>query len=112
MQRNHQNTKVKNVSSKKVYMKGMTHPYVEPPPIPPIKEKHDVKSDKYFVKLKLLRYPTLYTSDLYEFKMSLFDNGEPGEFLLFVINFNMTLAASGTLEAGAKYQYLHTLVHE
>ena len=42
--------------------------------------------------------------------MSLFDNGKPEEFLLFVRNFNMTLAASGMLEAGAKYQYLRTLV--
>ena len=42
--------------------------------------------------------------------MSLFDNGEPEEFLLFVRNFNMTLAASGTLEVGAKIRYLSTLV--
>ena len=52
----------------------------------------------------------LPTTDLYEFKMSLFDNDEPEEFLLFVRNFNMTLAASGTLEAGMKYKYLLTLV--
>ena len=71
---------------------------------------HDGKSDKYFVKLKLRIYPTSPTSDLYEFKISLFDNGKPEEFLFFVRNFNMTLLASGTLEAGAKYQYLRTLV--
>ena len=52
----------------------------------------------------------LSTLDLYEFKMSLFENGKPEEFLLFVCNFNMTLAASGTLEAGAKYQYLRNIV--
>ena len=90
-------------------MTGMTQPHVETPPIPLIKEKHNGNSDKYFVKLKLCRVPTSPTSDLYEFKISLFDNGEPEEFLLFVRNFNMTLAASGTLEAGTKYQYLCTL---
>ena len=42
--------------------------------------------------------------------MSLFGNGNLEEFLLFVRNFNMNLAASGTLEAGVKYQYLLTLV--
>ena len=42
--------------------------------------------------------------------MSLFDNGEPEKFLLFVRNFNMTFAASGTLEAVAKYWYLWTIV--
>ena len=66
---------MKNFSSKKGWMTGMTHPHVEPPTIPLIKEKHDDKSDKYFVKLKLRRDPTSPSSDLYEFKMSLFDNG-------------------------------------
>ena len=45
-----------------------------------IKENHNGKSDKYFVKLKLHRDTTSSTSDLYEFKISLFDNGEPKEF--------------------------------
>ena len=50
------------------------------------------------------------TPDLYEFNISLFENGEPEEFFLFVRNFNTNLATSGTLEAGTKYQYLQTLV--
>ena len=47
------------------------------------------------------------TSDLHEFRMSLFGNGGPEDFFG---NFNMNLAASGTLKTGAKYQYSHTLV--
>ena len=43
--------------------------------------------------------------------MDLFDNGEPEEFLLFVRNFNMTLAASGTLAKSAQVNYSRTLVH-
>ena len=54
--------------------------------------------------------PTSATSDLYEFKMALFDNKEPEEFLLFVWNFNMVLAESGTLTTGAKMKYIYTLV--
>ena len=65
--------------------------------IPLIKEKHNGNSDKYSIKLKLSRDPTLPTLYLYEFKMPLFENGKPEEFLLFVRNFNMTLPASGTL---------------
>ena len=65
--------------------------------------------DKGFVKLKLRRDTTSSTSDLYEFKMSFFDNGKPEEFLLFVCNFNMTLAVSEMLELGAKYQYLSNI---
>ena len=102
---------MKNVSSKKGYMTRMNHPHVDPPRIILIQEIHNGKSGKYFVKLKLHIYPMEYTSDLYEFKMSLFDNGDPEEFLLFVRNFNITLSASGALEVGTKGQYLCTLVH-
>ena len=42
--------------------------------------------------------------------MYLFDNGEPEEFLLFVRNFNMTLAAPGTLETDTNIKYLCTLI--
>ena len=90
----------------------MTHQYVERLTIPLIQENHDGKSEKDFVKLKLRRDPTLPTSDLYEFKMSLFENSESEEFLLFVKSFNMTLTQSGALQADAKYQYLRTLVRE
>ena len=90
---------------------GITQPHVEPSLIPLIKENHGGKSDMYFVKLKLQRDPTSSTSDLCEFKMSLFDNGEPEDLLLFVRNFNMTIAASGTLEADEIFQFLFNIVH-
>ena len=48
--------------------------------------------------------------DIYQFKFSLFDNGKPEEFLLFVRNFNKTLAASGMLEEDLNFQYICTLV--
>ena len=44
----------------------MNHPHVEPPQIPLIQEKHDGKSDKDFVKLKLCRDAMSSKSDLYE----------------------------------------------
>ena len=63
----------------------MTPPHVDPSLIPLIKENHNGKSEKYFVKLKLRRDPTMSTSDLYEFKMSLFENFDPEKFYcLFV----------------------------
>ena len=101
---------MKNVSHKKEWNSGTTQAHVEPPPITLIKVAYYGKSEKYFVKMKLCGYPTSSTSDLYEFRMSLFDNGDPEEFLLFVRNFNMTLVASEKLEMGVKVQYLHTLV--
>ena len=88
-----------------------TNPFpVEPPPIPLIKETSTGKSDGDHVKLKLCRDPTPSTSDLYEFRMSLFDYVEPEEFLLFMQNFPMNLAATGMLEMEAKVQYICVLV--
>ena len=68
------------------------------------------KSDEDFVKLKLRRYSTSSTSDLYELKMSLFDHVDPEKFLLIIRNSNMNLVATGTLDMDAKIQYLRTLV--
>ena len=75
----------------------MTHQHVEPMLSPLIKENQDGKSEKYSIKFKPHRHPTLSTSALYEFKMPLFDNGETEGFLFFYCYFNMNLAASGTL---------------
>ena len=46
----------------------------------------------------------------YEFKMALFYNSEPEEFLLLVRGFKITLKAYGMLAASAKIQYLCMLV--
>ena len=61
--------------------------------------------------MKLRSDPTSATSDLYEFKLVLSQYVEPAEFLLFICNFNMTHAASGTLGGDAKVPYICTLVH-
>ena len=50
-------------------------------------------------------------SDLYGFKMALFDNGDPEGFLLFVMNFQMILKASRILASGMKIKYLRMLLH-
>ena len=83
---------------------------MEPPPIPLIKEMCNGKADEDFLKLKLCRDPTSSTSDLYEFKMSLFEHGHPEEFLLFMKNFNMTLTSTGTLNMDSEINNLCTLV--
>ena len=42
--------------------------------------------------------------------ISLFDHSEPEEFILFVQNFQMTLAVTEMLETEEKVQYICTLV--
>ena len=84
---------------------------VEPPLTSLIKSNRNDNTDTDFVKLKLFRDPTSYKSDLYELKMALFNNGYPEQFCCFARNFNMTLAASGTLGMDAKVQYIFMLVY-
>ena len=45
--------------------------------IPLVKETYNGKSDGDSVKLKISRYPTSSMPDLYDFRMSLFDHGNP-----------------------------------
>ena len=67
--------------------------------------------EKYFVKVKLITNPTLDKSEMYDFIMTLFENGELEYFLLFHIKYRMTLDASETLTVDAKIQYIHTFLH-
>ena len=101
---------MKNVSNKNNCNQVTVQVYTKQPPIPVIKSNSNKKLDKYCVKNKLLRYPMSEKSYLYEFKMALFDNGDPEELLLFISNFITTLEESGMLVSGAKIQYLHTLL--
>ena len=82
---------IKNVSHKNKWNVVTVQVHVEPPPISLIKIKNSDKLDKYFVTLKLCRDLMLEKSDLYELKMTLFDDGESEEFLLLICNFNSIL---------------------
>ena len=101
---------IKNVSLKNNLNVGTVQVQVETHHIQLIKSMKDDKSDKDFVKIKFRGDPSLEKSDLYEFKMALFYNRDPEEFLLFILNFNKNIEASITLKAGANIQHLRTLV--
>ena len=63
-----------NVFHKKVWLSRTLQIDVDPTPIQPIKRKLDKKSEKDYVKIKLCRDPTPEKSDMYKFRMALFDN--------------------------------------
>ena len=85
--------------------------HVDPSPIPLYKEMSTGKSDGDHVKLKLHRDTTYSTSDLYEFRMSLFDHGDPEEFLFFVRNLQMNIAATGMIETEERFSiFVHLSV--
>ena len=49
---------------------------MEPPPKPRIKSNIDTKLEKDYVKIKLHRNHTSEVSDIYEFKITPFGNGD------------------------------------
>ena len=65
---------IKNISHKNIWNSGMAQVHVKALPIPLLKVISGGKSDKDIIILKLRRDPTSRTSDLYEFKIYLFDN--------------------------------------
>ena len=78
---------IKNFFHKNNWNEGVVQVHVGPPLIPLIKRNNDDKSDKDCVRIKSRRDPTTQKSDLNEFKMALFGNGEPEElFFLSVIS--------------------------
>ena len=68
---------MKNVSHKKKCGTDKKKAHVEPPTIPLINEECTGKPYGYYVKLILRRDPTSSMSDIYEFRMFLFDHGDP-----------------------------------
>ena len=97
------------VSHKKKWNDWVVQQHVEPPPTTLIKNKHDDKSDKNFVKIKLRRYLTSEKSEIYEFKIYL-QTMESRNSFLFVRNFKMNLKDSGNLDLAAKDQYICMLI--
>ena len=71
---------MQNVSHRKKWNAGLLQLHMDPPPITLIKGKHDDKSEKDSVGMKLGRDWTSKNSDLSESKMALFYNGDQEAF--------------------------------
>ena len=97
-----QNPTMKHFLHKKGFHTGAVQIHVEPPPITWMKSKNDRKAEIYSEKIKSCRDLTSDKSDLYEFKMALFNNGRLEEFLLFSWNFIMALDTSEMIAANTK----------
>ena len=75
--------------------------YFDPSTTPPIKIKLDLKTERDYVKTKFHRNHISEKSYMHEFKMALFEKGNPEELLLFVPNFRNMLEASVTIASNA-----------
>ena len=92
---------MKNVSHKNGWFSREIQIHVEPHPTNLTKIKTDTKLEKYDVKIKLPINTTLEAYDIYDFKMSLFENGYPEEFF-WLQNYQMMIKSSVNIMAGAK----------
>ena len=101
-----------NVSHKKNWSMGVVQVPMETPLPPLIKSNHGDKSHTDFKKLKMWIDLTSAKLDLYEMKWPFSTMDTWKSFFLFIRNFNMTLAAPGTLGTDANMKYLCTLVRE
>ena len=101
----------KNVLHKKIWRTGAVKIQLEPSLILIIKQNNDKKLETYSVKVKLRKDSTSETSNLYRFKMTMFDNGEPKELLLFERKFHAMTEALGIITANANLQYIQNLLH-
>ena len=68
-----------------------------------------MKSEKYYVKKDVQINNRSGNSNIYKFRIALFDNVDPEEILLFQQKYKLSLDAYGTLTECSKIQYLHTL---
>ena len=93
---------MRNISQKKIWLYGAVNINVYPPPIKSIQIKVDMKSEKYYDKIKLRINTMLKKSEIYELKTALFYNGAPEDFLLLQQNYKIRLGVLGTLTSGNK----------
>ena len=60
------------VSHNNIWRTGAVQIYVEPPPIPLIKSRIGLKTERDYVKIRLRRNPTSENLDIHEFKIAFF----------------------------------------
>ena len=102
---------MKNLSTKKKWLSGNIQFQADPSPIPLINsETQRKKTEIDCNKVKLRKKPASSMSGPYEYKVALFENGEPEEFLLFIREFRKTLRANGVMPEIGRIQYLCTLL--
>lgn len=77
---------MKNISHKKCCISRAVEIHLYPPRVPVIKINLDMKSNKYYVKIKFYRNTTSGKSDMYDFIMSLIGDGDPEGVIIFKKN--------------------------
>ena len=90
---------MKNISHNKSWCTGVVKTNFDPYTTPLIKIKLDLKTERDYVKIKLHRNHMSEKSYMHEFKMALFEKGNPEELILFVPNLRKTLEGSVTIES-------------
>ena len=67
---------MKNILHNNDCLSGSVQIHMDPPPTHLIKRNIDLNSDHHYIYIKLRINPTLKATDMYDFKIALFDNGK------------------------------------
>ena len=102
---------MKNISHEKVWRYQVVQIHVEPRTISLIKINIDMNSDKNYVEIKLCRNFMSENSDMYEFKMALFDKWIFGGVDIISMKLQETYWHIINYDRGWKIQFTHTLLY-
>ena len=92
---------MKNILHNNDCLSGSVQIHMYPPHTHLIKRNIELNSDHHYIYIKLRINPTLKATDMYDFKIALFDNGKLECFFLKQ-SYQMVLEASGNITVGEK----------
>ena len=93
-----------------VWINEEVQAWIEPPPIPTIKNEIDDVSECDIIKIKIHQNLSDANSETYKLNIAMFEHEQPEEFLMLMKCFNSAVDGTNTnLEAGKIY-YLLTLL--
>ena len=83
---------------------------IEPLPNPPIKLELKYEHAIYTLKVKMKRKSIPSASETYNMNISMFNDGQPDEFLALLNNFKIEIDGTGTTSPPGRINYLLTML--
>ena len=83
---------------------------IEPPPIPFENSKEEIEHKSHIVKVSMRHNPTSLGSEIYKFKMTIFENDQTEELLQFLKNFKKAVNGTCNTAVIGRIYYLQILI--
>ena len=83
---------------------------INPPPIPLKRAAPETVKECDIIKINIWWDPASATSETYEMKLAVLENGKPEEFLKIMDKFKTAIDVTGTASTVGEINYLRTLI--